>query len=118
MVPLKIESLEEQKCLDDNTTEKWSGNINYWTAGTDKGCKARWSWCDPSQPAPLAENVTWDTGQPDSVKGIDECIHLKYSSTRGFLLTDRNCSHKYILACQVCCLLFNISSFRYNYLHL
>jgi len=109
MSPLIIETLQEQQCLNNLTKKDWKGNYNYWTGGSQQGCKGVWGWCDPEGIKPLDSlgTLQWETGQPDDKGGNQDCVHLKYMVTagkvpvKGFFLTDRNCSDRYIFACEV-----------------
>jgi hypothetical protein len=107
MTPLILETLEEQQCISNLTTGVWRGNYNYWTGATQKGCVGGWSWCTPEgvKPFNTLGNLLWETGQPDNKGGNQDCIHLKYQALVGkpgnFVITDRNCSDKYIFACEV-----------------
>jgi hypothetical protein len=52
------------------------------------------------------DDVNWDKDQPDNKGGREDCIHLKLKKDakglpQEFVLTDRNCTDKYILACKV-----------------
>jgi hypothetical protein len=107
MEPLLIENARELECLS-NLTKKgtWNGNFNYWTAGTQKDCIGTWSWCGNDGATVVNADVTWDKDQPDNKGGREDCIHLKLrKDAKGipgeFVLTDRNCTDKYILACKV-----------------
>jgi hypothetical protein len=107
MEPLLIENAWELECLS-NTTKNgtWNGNFNYWTAGTQKDCRGTWSWCGNDGASAVNADVTWDKDQPDNKGGREDCIHLKLKKDASgnpdkFVLTDRNCSDKYILACKV-----------------
>jgi Lectin C-type domain len=107
MEPLLIENGRELECLSNLTKSGiWTGNYNYWTAGTQKGL-GNWSWCGKDGVASLLNaSVVWDKGQPDNNGSHEDCIHLKLKKdAKGkpetFVLTDRNCSDKYIMACKV-----------------
>jgi hypothetical protein len=103
MTPLTLDSVSEQNCL--STTAKsanWTGNFNYWTGGTQQECRGTWGWCgNAAGPRGIQDEIKWDVGQPDNLGGRQDCIHLKIDITKGLLLTDRNCTDKYILACKV-----------------
>jgi len=108
MEPLLINSVQELKCLSNLTQNgTWKGNSNYWTAGTQKDCRGSWSWCGKEGTIMLKDNITWDKDQPDNKGGREDCIHLKLKknnttgSAQEFVLTDRNCKDKYVLACKV-----------------
>jgi Lectin C-type domain len=106
MEPLVIENRRELDCLSNVTKNgTWTGNFNYWTSGTKKNL-GNWSWCGKDGVNLLNANVTWDIGQPDNKGGNEDCIHLKLKKSASgdpdkFVLTDRNCTDKYILACRV-----------------
>jgi hypothetical protein len=111
MEPLLIESVRELECLSNVTNNgnvTWTGNFNYWTAGTQKDCRGSWSWCGKEGARAFNDDVTWDKDQPDNKGGREDCIHLKLKKNNAtgqpqqFVLTDRNCTDKYILACKVC----------------
>lgn len=110
MEPLVIESVNELQCLSNVTKNgTWKGNLNYWTAGTQtqRDCRGSWSWCAKEGASPLNDDVTWEKGQPDNKGGREDCIHLKLTKnaagnmTLDFVLTDRICTDKYVLACKV-----------------
>jgi hypothetical protein len=85
----------------------WPYNLNYWTGATQKGCKGQWAWCSGLSTSPLPENLTWGFNQPDNKAGGDDCIHMRLmQNTTGISLFDRNCSDKFVIACEVniiCC---------------
>jgi hypothetical protein len=109
MEPLLIENGRELECLSNLTMKgkgTWTGNFNYWTAGTQKNCRGTWSWCGNNGARVVSADVTWDKDQPDNKGGHEDCIHLKLKKNstghpQEFVLTDRNCTDKYILACKV-----------------
>jgi Lectin C-type domain len=108
MEPLVIDSLKELKCLSNVTKNgTWTGNFNYWTGGTQKDCRGSWTWCGKEGARVFNDDVTWDKNQPDNKGGNEDCIHLKLKKNnvtgqpQEFILTDRNCSDKYVLACKV-----------------
>jgi Lectin C-type domain len=109
MSPLAIDTLEEQQCLSNLTKSNWKGNSNYWTGATQQGCRGSWSWCDPNGQKTFdpQTNLVWETGQPDDKGKNEDCIHMKLVAVTGktpssnFYLTDRNCSDRYIFACEV-----------------
>jgi Lectin C-type domain len=109
MEPLIIESTNELKCLSDVTKNgTWTGNFNYWTGGTQKDCRGSWSWCGKDGARMFNDDgVIWDKDQPDNKGGREDCIHLKLKKNNAtgqpqeFVLTDRNCTDKYILGCKV-----------------
>jgi len=100
MLPLSLDSVQEQKCLSNLTTGNLTGNYNYWSGGTQQGCRGSWRWCGASG-APLDDLLLWEQGQPDNKGGRQDCVHLKKSNVSGLILTDRNCTDKYIFACKV-----------------
>jgi hypothetical protein len=107
MEPLLIDNARELECLSNLTIKgTWTGNFNYWTAGTQKDCRGTWSWCGKNGATVVNADVTWDKDQPDNKGGREDCIHLKLKRNatghpQEFVLTDRNCTDKYILACKV-----------------
>jgi hypothetical protein len=81
----------------------WNFNFNYWTGGTNKNFPSQWSWCGSQPVVGLSDNLKWETGQPDNRGGKEECLHLRFvQNATGTILTDRNCTAKYIYACEVC----------------
>jgi hypothetical protein len=79
----------------------WPYNLNYWTGATQKGCKGQWTWCSGSSAAALPDNLTWGFNQPDNKAG-DDCIQMRLmQNTTGIALFDRNCSDKFVIACEV-----------------
>jgi hypothetical protein len=77
-------------------------NFNYWTAGTNKDCPGQWSWCGTEPLESLSDELKWEKGQPDNKGGKEECLHLRFiKNATGTIITDRNCSFKYIFACEV-----------------
>jgi hypothetical protein len=103
MTPLTIDTASEQKCLSTLAKgSNWTGNFNYWTGGTQQGCRGSWTWCGGAAGArAVDDSIQWETGQPDDLGGRQDCIHLKNIKGSGFFITDRNCTNKYILACKV-----------------
>jgi hypothetical protein len=106
MEPLFIENARELRCLSNLTKNgTWTGNFNYWTSGTQKDI-GNWTWCGKDGASVLSADVTWDKDQPDNKGGNEDCIHLKLKRNatgliHEFVLTDRNCTDKYIMACKV-----------------
>jgi hypothetical protein len=77
-------------------------NFNYWTGGTTKNLPSQWSWCGTDPIMGLSDDMKWETGQPDNKGGNEECLHLRFViNETGAIITDRNCSLKYIYACEV-----------------
>jgi Lectin C-type domain len=102
MTPLTLDSVSEQECLSNMMSTNWTGNYNYWTGGTQQECRGSWGWCGPgSVPRGVADDLKWEPGQPDNLGGRQDCVHIKNFNTSGLLLTDRNCTDKYIVACKV-----------------
>jgi hypothetical protein len=82
--------------------ENWTLNFNYWTAGTNKNFPSQWSWCGTKPIKGLSNDLKWESGQPDNKGGKEECLHLRIVLNKtGTIITDRNCSLKYIYACEV-----------------
>lgn len=111
-----MDSLQELQCLNGTFAQNgtWRGNFNYWSSGTQQGCKGEFTWCSRSGPRSFDESaVLWDKGQPDDKGGREDCIHLRLvnssSGLTGFYLNDRNCTNKYVLACKVNYLYFNFN---------
>jgi hypothetical protein len=104
MRPIWFKDLAEMQCLAKEVSANWTLNLNYWTAATQQSCWGQWSWCSGDDPEPLNQALIWAVGQPDNAKGNEGCLHLrllKNSSTTP-VLSDRNCSSKYFMACKVC----------------
>jgi len=75
-------------------------NYNYWTAGTQKGLTGgQWSWCRPGQsPQGLDDFLPWEGNLVDK----QDCVHLKIGRNKANVsLTGKNCTSKFIYACQV-----------------
>jgi hypothetical protein len=90
-------------CLKKKTnTGSWSGNLNYWTGGV-QGSKGLFGWCAGAEFLPLSDNLTWAPGQPEWNKSNENCMHLRVhpNSSKGALLSDKECKNKFILGCQV-----------------
>ncbi|XP_059482888.1 uncharacterized protein LOC132201040 [Neocloeon triangulifer] len=104
MAPLILETPAEQECFEKYTLSaiNWTLNFNYWTAGTQRGCAGQWSWCDPGNNyLSLGDNLKWEIGQPDNKGGKEDCVHLRILlNSTGTVLTDRNCTSKYIFLCE------------------
>jgi len=101
MEPIVLESKKEQQCLTQMTAKDWKYNFNYWTAGTQRGCRGQWRWCWSGSKTMKSE-IAWAPGQPDNLKGNESCLHMRfYTNGMGLRITDRNCTDKYIFACQV-----------------
>jgi hypothetical protein len=83
-------------------TGNWKYNLNYWTGGAQRDCKGQWTWCAGADKVTLSQSLNWAYNQPDNKAGGDDCIHMKLlQNTTGIVLSDRNCSDKYIVACEV-----------------
>jgi hypothetical protein len=80
----------------------WSGNLNYWTGGV-QGCKGLFGWCAGADFSLLSDNLNWAPGQPELNKSNENCMHLRVypNSSKGVLLSDKECKNKYVLGCQV-----------------
>jgi hypothetical protein len=103
MTPLTVNSVSEQECLSNiSKSGNWKGNYNYWTGGTQQECRGSWGWCGADAvPRGVADDLKWEKGQPDNLGGRQDCVHLKVLESTGFMLTDRNCTDRYIFACKV-----------------
>lgn len=79
------------------------GNLNYWTGGV-QSCKGRWGWCNGTgnQFSPLSAQLTWAMDQPEMLKEKENCLHMQVHPNNGILLSDRECKHRYLYACQAC----------------
>jgi hypothetical protein len=74
--------------------------MNFWTGGTQKGCQGQWSWCGVG--GAIADDIKWEKGQPDNKGGQEDCVHMRFVlNSTGTIITDRNCTNKYIFACEV-----------------
>ncbi|XP_065346615.1 uncharacterized protein LOC135943876 [Cloeon dipterum] len=106
MQTLTIDNAEEQAGLTNLTVllkDNWPMNSNYWTSGTWKGApEGQWSWCESAGTSTLDQGLKWESGQPDNLGGSEQCIHFSFAmnSTQA-VLTDRNCSNRYIFACKM-----------------
>jgi hypothetical protein len=119
LTPIVFETTAELSCLSNITksnkhkncnliitsSEKsgsWPYNLNYWTGATQKGCKGQWAWCSGLSTSPLPDNLTWAFNQPDNKAGGDDCMQMRLmQNTTGISLFDRNCSDKFVFACEV-----------------
>jgi hypothetical protein len=80
----------------------WKFNFNYWTSATSRGSKGQWNWCTGTSSLPLTSNLTWAFNQPDNKGGVEECLHMRLmQNSTGVALSDRNCSDKFVIACEV-----------------
>ncbi|XP_065341970.1 uncharacterized protein LOC135940828 [Cloeon dipterum] len=100
MHPIWFNSASDFECLSNSTKANWTQNWNYWTAGHAMGTWGQWAWCPGA--VNLPDSLSWAPGQPDNAQQPDEnCLHLQVTkNSSGVVLSDRNCSHKYIIACQ------------------
>jgi Lectin C-type domain len=100
-----IKSIPEQLFANYNKTKSvgWKYNLNYWTGGTQRSCKGQWSWCAGADSVAFQDNLTWAFNQPDNRAGADDCMHMRFpqNSSAAIVLSDRNCSDKYVIACEV-----------------
>jgi len=102
MTPLSLDTVQEQQCLSNLTNSNLTGNYNYWSGGTQQGCRGSWRWCGGGVVVKgIDDLVQWEKGQPDNKGGRQDCVHLKNQVGSGLFLTDRNCTDKYIFACKV-----------------
>jgi len=80
----------------------WNYNLNFWTGGTTQECPGQWSWCGSQPVLGLSNDLKWEKGQPDNHGGTEDCLHLRVVLNQtGIIITDRNCTFKYMLACEV-----------------
>ncbi|XP_065342116.1 uncharacterized protein LOC135940913 [Cloeon dipterum] len=99
MHPIWFSSASDFECLSNTTKVNWTLNYNYWTAGRAMGTWGRWAWCPGA--VNLPDSLSWAPGQPDNNQTNENCLHLQVTkNASGILLSDRNCSHKYVMACQ------------------
>ncbi|CAB3366541.1 Hypothetical predicted protein [Cloeon dipterum] len=99
MKPIWFSSATDFECLSNTTKANWTLNWNYWTAGRAMGTWGRWAWCPGA--VNLPDSLSWAPGQPDNNQTDENCLHVQVTkNASGILLSDRNCSHKYIMACQ------------------
>ncbi|XP_065345774.1 uncharacterized protein LOC135943246 [Cloeon dipterum] len=106
METLNIDNEAEQRGLTNMTVAlkaNWKANFNYWTSGTRNGAqKGQWSWCEPNGPTVFSAKLKWEAGQPDNSGGSESCVHFRFVlNATGAIMTDRNCTSKYIFACKV-----------------
>jgi hypothetical protein len=122
MKPLAFETFEEFTCIKELVSGKlkcvyprlancatiinkgnWSNNFNYWTGGSQQGsCVGNWAWCSGTTSHPLPANLTWGFNQPDNKGGNESCLHMRVlKNATGLALSDRSCSNKFIIACEV-----------------
>jgi Lectin C-type domain len=117
--PIVFETQMELECLGNYTksvkifvlglflknaiwSDGWKYNFNYWTGGTQRSCKGQWSWCAGAESITFLDNLKWAFNQPDNRAGGDDCVHMRFlQNTTGLVLADKNCSDKYIVACEV-----------------
>jgi hypothetical protein len=79
----------------------WKFNLNYWTAGTNRDNPGQWSWCGTHPLQGISDSLQWGLGQPDNLKGKEECLHLLVTNGTGITFSDRNCSLRFLYACEV-----------------
>ncbi|XP_065341886.1 uncharacterized protein LOC135940771 [Cloeon dipterum] len=64
------------------------------------GTWGRWAWCPGA--IDLPDSLSWAPGQPDNNQTNENCLHLQVTkNASGIILSDRNCSLKYVMACQL-----------------
>jgi hypothetical protein len=74
--------------------------MNFWTGGTQKGCQGQWGWCGVG--GAISDDIKWEKGQPDNKGGQEDCVHMRFVlNATGTIITDRNCTNKFIFACEV-----------------
>ncbi|CAB3379765.1 Hypothetical predicted protein [Cloeon dipterum] len=105
MEALNIDSAAEQlglTALVGANKGNWTANFNYWTSGTWNGAPVKqWAWCEPTGPTVFVKGLVWEPSQPDNKGGNESCVHFRFTlNSTGTILTDRNCTNKYIFACK------------------
>ncbi|XP_059482052.1 uncharacterized protein LOC132200543 [Neocloeon triangulifer] len=101
MRPVWFQDASDMECLSNATKSNWTLNYNYWTAGRSQGSWGQWAWCTPNGPLILPDSLLWADGQPDNAIPDEMCLHLRVGKNGSDLaLSDRNCSNKYVIACQ------------------
>jgi len=118
MNPIVFSSAEKQLCLSSYTQSiiikecaifinnlqikaNWTGNLNYWTGGFQE-CRGRMGSCAGENFVPIAENLTWAPNQPNLLKEGANCLHMRiHKNASSTALSARNCSDKFIYACEV-----------------
>jgi hypothetical protein len=51
--------------------------VDFWTSGTDKGCKRQYKWCSKNEEMNVGE-INWKSGEPNSASG--DCVFVKFSN--------------------------------------
>lgn len=85
-----------------DTTWRW--NSNYWTWGfrLNKSTSENFHWCNADVLEVSSSVVQWHSGQPDNLGGNQRCMHLRVlTNVSKMVVSDRNCSDKYVYACEV-----------------
>ncbi|XP_059488887.1 uncharacterized protein LOC132204410 isoform X2 [Neocloeon triangulifer] len=101
MRPVWFQDASDMACLSNATKSNWTLNYNYWTAGRAQGSWGQWAFCAPHGPLTLPDSLSWAAGQPDNASPDELCLHMLFGKNGANLtLSDRNCSHKYVIACQ------------------
>ncbi|XP_059488803.1 uncharacterized protein LOC132204352 [Neocloeon triangulifer] len=101
MRPVWFQDASDMACLTNATKSNWTLNYNYWTAGRAQGSWGQWAFCAPGGPLTLPDSLSWAAGQPDNASPDELCLHMQVGKNGANLtLNDRNCSHKYVIACQ------------------
>lgn len=81
----------------------WMYNWNYWTSGRKSG--ASYEYCFATSPQSVhlpVPSLYWAPTQPNNTVN-EQCIHMNFNRLLKVpQLHDKNCSQKYVLACQVC----------------
>jgi len=89
------------KSILDNT---WRLNYNYWTSSLkfNNSVDDTFRWCEKDNPEVSSTVVQWQKGQPDNLGGNQRCLHMRIlTNVSQVVVSDRNCSDKYVLACEV-----------------
>ncbi|XP_059488805.1 uncharacterized protein LOC132204354 [Neocloeon triangulifer] len=101
MRPVWFQDASDMACLSNATKSNWTLNYNYWTAGHAQGSWGQWAFCAPGGPLTLPDLLSWAAGQPDNASPDELCLHMQVGKNgTNLTLSDRNCSHKYVIACQ------------------
>jgi hypothetical protein len=111
MAPISFENLAEQNCLTNLSQPIWPINFNYWIGGTQEDKYGQFYWCLNQSAVYLDANLIWANNTPD-YKTVKNCLQMKYVKTNTSIalqILNRNCSDKFVSACEVpffnnCCM--------------